>query len=460
MSSLRRLLIALVGVASLALVWAVTARQGRQGGRPAESRARQALAAVGFEPTGGAVVTPEGEHERVWALERARPGPAGRALGGGEGGALRWRVVFQGGGQAELTEAGLLWSLRRPLPTDPGPRLYRPVAGSHLDEALGRLVPDPGAWRLEEVETWEEEGTSWYRGRFLGGTGSLPSGWRREAEVEVAGSTVVGFSRHVQPLGIDLGVVEGRARELELLRTPALVGLGLVVVGMLVTGVTSVVTHRPVAWLAGAAFGTAACVAGAAAGLGVESWAGQALAVGALMALLPVELRGSVGACGWGAWAGAVGAVLAVGGRALVAGAGGFVPFSPSLPADPAPWVLLAGSWLPALVEEPVLRGALPALARPLLGWWGAALLAVPVGVLLHPLPAVPLFAALALEAVTQLVLVGVAWRGGVVGAVAARGVLESLLRRPGFPAGWPLDLAALAGLFVGVACLVSRQTR
>lgn len=446
----------LAGVATLALVWSVVARQGRQGGDVAEARARQALSAVGFEPTGGALVTPEGEHERAWALERARPGPAGRGLAAGEGAALRWRVVFQGGGEVGLTEGGLLWSLRRPLPTDPGPPLYRPRAGRRLEEALARLVPDPRAWSLDEVQTWDEEGTTWYRGRFMGGAGSLPRGWRREAEVEVAGSTLVGFARHVQPLGIDLGVVQGRARELELLRTPALVGLGLIVLAMLVTGVTSVVRHRPVAWVAGAAAAGAIGAMGAVAGAPVASWGGQALTVGALIALLPPEIRGGRGGWGWGAWAGLGAAALALTGRTLVTGMGGFVPASPHLPAEIAPWYLVATAWLPALVEEPVLRGALPALARPLLGWWGAALLSVPVGALLHPLPAVPLAAAVGLEAVVQLVLVGVAWRGGVAGAVAARGVLESALRRPGFPTGWPWDVAALAGLVVGVVCLAS----
>lgn len=460
MSSPRRLLVVLVGFASLALVWTVTARQGRQGGRAAEARARQALVEAGFEPTGGALVTPEGEHERAWALERARPGPAGHGLAAGEGGALRWRVVLQGGGEVGLTENGLLWSLRRPIPTDPGPALYRPRAGRRIEEALARLVPDPQAWVLDEVQTWDEDGTTWYRGRFLGGPGSLPRGWRREAEVEMAGSTLVGFSRHVQPLGIDLGVVQGRARELEVLRTPALVGLGLIVLAMLVTGVTSVVRHRPVAWVAGAATAAAICAAGAVAGAPVASWGGQALMVGALVALLPPELRGGPRGWGWGAWAGFAAAVLALAGRALVTGMGGFVPASPHLPPETAPWFLLATAWLPALVEEPVLRGALPALARPLLGWWGAALLGVPVGALLHPLPAVPLAVAVGLEAVVQLALVAVAWRGGVVGAVAARGVLESALRRPGFPAGWPWDLVALAGLVVGVVCLASWRRR
>lgn len=441
-------------------MWSLLARHGRPGGETAAARARQVLAAAGFEATGGATVTPEGEHERAWALERARPGQAGRALAAGEGGALRWRVVFQGGGEAVLTESGLAWSLRRPLPTDPGPPLYRPRAGRSLEEALPRLVPDPGAWRLVEVQTWDEDGVAWYRGRFLGGAGTLPPGWRREAAVEVAGSTLVGFARHVQPLGIDLGVVLGRMRELELLRTPALVGLGVVVLAMLVTGVTSVVRHRPVAWATGLATAAATGALGWAAGEPAASWGGPALAVGALAAMLPAEMRGRRTSFGWGAWAGLGAAALVLAGKAIVAGAGGFMPTSPALPAGSAPWLLAATAWLPALVEEPLLRGALPALARPLLGWWGAAVLSVPLGALLHPLPAVPLVAAVGLEAAVQLALVGVAWRGGVAAAVAARGVLESVLRRPGFPAGWPWDLAALAGLVVGVACLVAGRRR
>ncbi|HPC83744.1 MAG TPA: hypothetical protein P5234_10485 [Thermoanaerobaculaceae bacterium] len=458
MSSAGRIAIVAAGVVALALVAPVIARLGRPGGAGAEEQARQALARLGFEPAGTAAGRPEGEHELAWALERARAGAAGRRLAAGEGGALRWRVVFQGGGEVGLTESGLLWSLRRPLPTDPGPALYRPRAGARLEQTLAGVVPDPEAWRLDEVQTWDEDGITWYRGRFLGGPGGLPRGWRREAEVEIAGSTLVGFARRVQPLGIDVGVVQGRVRELELLRAPALVGLGVVVLAMLATGVTSVVRHRPVAWVPGAAAAAAIGVAGAAAGGPVSSWGAQALAVGALLALLPAELRGTRAGWGWGAWAGLGAVGVALGGRVLVAGMGGFVPVSPHLPAEIAPWSLAGAAWLSALIEEPLLRGAVPALARPLLGWWGAALLGVPVGALLHPLPAVPLPAAVGLEAAVQLVLVAVAWRGGVAGAVAARGVLESVLRRPGFPAGWPWDLAALAGLAVGVACLAARR--
>lgn len=441
-------------------VWSVVAQHGRRGADFAEPAAREALARVGFSPRGDATVTPEGEHERAWALERARPGPAGRELGSGEGGARRWLVVFAGGGEARLTDGGLLWSLRRPLPTDPGAPLYRPLSGEALREALGRFVADAPAWTLEQVQTWQEEGTTWYRGWFVGDAGDLPRGWRREADVEIAGATVIAFSRHVQPLGTDLGVVWGRTRELERLRLPALAGLGLVVLAMLVTGVTAVAAHRPVAWAEGGA--TAAVVAGLglAAGLDVASWSGQALAIGALVALLPPDMRGAWRGCGLGAAAGVVLAALALGARVLVLGTGGFVPATPVLPADATCQALLLAAWLPALVEEPVLRGAIPAMVRPWLGWWAAALLGVPIGVLLHPLPAVPLAAGLGIELVVQLGLVGVAWKGGLVAAVMARGVLSSLWLRPGFPLGWQWDLAALAGLLVGGACLVFARRR
>lgn len=434
--------------------------QGRRGGQEAEAWARQALSGVGQVAIGAATVTPEGEHERAWALERARPGPAGQALAAGEGGAYRWRVVFQGGGEARFTDGGLLWSLRRPLPTDPGPDLYRPHAGAHLTSALARLVPDPAGWRLEDLQTWEEEGCVWYRGWFVGDAGGLPRGWRREAEVEVAGSTTIAFARHVQPLGIDIGVVEGRTGELAVLRLPALVGLGLIVMAMLVTGVGAVVRHRPVGWVLGGSWALVLAGLGVLSGGAVAGWGGAALAIGAVMALLPAELRGDWRGGTRGALAGVALAALALGGRWLVVGAGAFVPMTPALPGDVSPWALLPAAWVPALIEEPVLRGVLPALARPVLGWWGAALLSVPVGALLHPLPAVPLVAALALEGVVQLALVVVARHGSVVGAVAARGVLESILRRPAYPLGWPWDLAAAVGVIGGLAWLAARARR
>lgn len=441
-------------------VWGVLSQHGRRGSDRAEVGAREALARVGFTPLGDAVITAEGEHERAWALERARPGSAGRELGSGEGGARRWLVVFAGGSEVKLTDDGLLWSLRRPLPTDPGAPLFRPLAGEVLREALGRFVEDLPTWTLEEVQTWQEEGTTWYRGWFVGDAGGLPRGWRRESDVEMAGSTVIAFSRHVQPLGTDLGVVWGRTKELGMLRQPALAGLGLVVLAMLVTGVAAVAAHRPVAWVAGGAVAAAVGGLGLAAGLSVASWSGQALAIGALVALLPPDLRGAWRGCGWGAAAGVLLAGLALGARTLVLGMGGFVPATPVLPADATCSALLLAAWLPALVEEPVLRGAIPAMVRPWLGWWAAALLGVPIGVLLHPLPAVPLAAGLGIELVVQLGLVGVAWRGGLVAAVMARGVVASLLLRPGFPLGWPWDLAALAGLLVGGVCLVVGQRR
>jgi hypothetical protein len=368
--------------------------------------------------------------------------------------------VFQGGGEARLTDAGLLWSLRRPLPTDPGPDLYRPHAGEHLTAALARLVSDPAGWRLGDVQTWEEEGCTWYRGWFVGDSGGLPRGWRREAEVDVAGSTTIAFSRHVQPLGIDVGVVEGRTEELAALRLPALVGLGLIVMAMLVTGVGAVVEHRPVAWLLGGSWALVLAGLGVVSGNAATAWGGGALAIGAVMALLPAELRGDWRAGARGALAGAALAASAVGGRFLTVGAGAFVPLTPALPSDASWWALLPEAWVPALTEEPVLRGVLPALARPVLGWWGAALLSVPVGALLHPLPAVPLAVALVLEAAIQLALVVVARFGGVAGAVAARGVLESLLRRPAYPFGWSWDLVAAVGVIGGAAWLAVRAKR
>lgn len=450
----------LVSVAAIgAAAWLVVGH-GRGGGLEAELRARQALADVGHGAVGAAEVTPEGENERAWALERARPGRTGQALATGEGGAYRWRVVFQGGGEVHVTDAGLLWSLRRPLPTAPGPDLYRPRSGAFLTAALARLVPDPESWRLEDVQTWEEEGCTWYRGWFVGDAGGLPRGWRREAEVEVAGSTTIAFSRHVQPLGIDVGVVDGRLEELAVLRLPALAGIGVIVIAMLVTGVGAVVTHRPVAWVLGGSWALALAGLAAMSPDVATRWGGGVLAIGAVMALLPADLRGGWTDGATGAAAGVALAATALGARLLALGVGAFVPLTPALPEHVSAWTLLPQAWMPALTEEPILRGVLPAVARPVLGWWGAALLSVPVGALLHPLPTVPLAVGLLLEGAIQLALVVVARKGGVAAAVAARGVLESILRRPAYPLGWPWDGAAILGVIGGAACLVAWRKR
>ena len=117
-------------------------------------------------------------------------------------------------------------------------------------------------------------------------------------------------------------------------------------------------------------------------GVGGRGWEGrvgggvvQCVLVGVGWGSRPAGMRGGGSGGGWGALPGLGAAAIALAGRFLVSGMGGFVPASPFLPPETGAWYLAATAWLPALVEEPVLRGALPALARPLLGWWGAALL-------------------------------------------------------------------------------------
>jgi hypothetical protein len=111
-------------------------------------------------------------------------------------------------------------------------------------------------------------------------------------------------------------------------------------------------------------------------------------------------------------------------------------------------------------VEEPLLRGALPALVAPVAGWWGAALLAAPVGALLHPLPSVPLLASLALEVALQAGLAVVARFAGVGGAVLARGTYEALIRRASFPVGTDCDRVALIGVAIGTVLLLWPRRR
>jgi len=102
----------------------------------------------------------------------------------------------------------------------------------------------------------------------------------------------------------------------------------------------------------------------------------------------------------------------------------------------------------------------LPALAAPVVGWWGAALLAAPVGAALHPLPAVPLAASLALELVLQVGLAVVARYAGVGGAVLARGTCDALVRRGSFPVGSAWDRAALLGVVLGTVLLLWPRRR
>jgi len=164
--------------------------------------------------------------------------------------------------------------------------------------------------------------------------------------------------------------------------------------------------------------------------------------------LPPTRLR-------FGPAAGVALAAVSMGGTAIILRVGGWTPITPPVPGDVS-WVrLLADAWAPALVEEPLLRGALPALVAPVVGWWGAALLAAPVGALLHPVPSVPLAASLALELVLQIGLAVVARFSGVGGAILARGTCDALVSRASFPAGSDWERAALAGVVFGMVILL-----
>ncbi|MDD5565009.1 MAG: hypothetical protein PHQ91_14950, partial [Thermoanaerobaculaceae bacterium] len=110
-----------VVVAAAAAVGAVALIRGRgvTGEAEAAAVARAAMERLGYAPLGEPDATFEGDQELAWALERASAGPAGAALARGEGGAVRWRLVFPAGGEAQVTVDGVVWSLRRPIPAEP-----------------------------------------------------------------------------------------------------------------------------------------------------------------------------------------------------------------------------------------------------------------------------------------------------------------------------------------------------
>jgi hypothetical protein len=82
------------------------------------------------------------------------------------------------------------------------------------------------------------------------------------------------------------------------------------------------------------------------------------------------------------------------------------------------------------------------------------------VGVLLHPLPTVPLAASFALELVLQVGLAVVARYAGVGGAVLARGTCDALVRRASFPVGSDWDRVALLGVIFGAVLLLWPRRR
>jgi len=450
----RWLAAAVLAVAGVALVHG----RGVGGAARAETRARGGLRQLGFVATGDASTRFEGDHALAWALERSRPGAAGLALARGEGAALRWRVGFSGGGEAVVSADGRLWSVRRPVPTDPGADLFPQQAKEVFSRTLAVVVQRPEAWRWERSQAWREAGHTWYRARYVETGGSFPAGWRRELEIEMAGSTPVAISKRVHPLGTDLGVTMGRIAELRRLRSAALVGFAVVAIAMVLAFIEALAYHEPLAIARGVGVGGGVALCGHLAGQPVETLAVTAVVSGAAVALLPTWAFLPRSRLAFGAPAGvllAAGAMLA---PYLVNGMGGWLPRTPALPAVASVAVLIATAWFPALAEEPVLRGAIPGLLGPVVGWWGGTFAGACLGALLHPLPGVPLAASLGVELLIQSGLIVVARAAGVGAAVIARGTLASLVLRPAFPAGLELDAAALAAVAVGVVLILVRK--
>ena len=449
-----------LGVAVLLLAAVVLVRgRGVAGADRAETLARGALRKLGFNATGDATVRLEGDHALAWALERSRPGAAGTALARGEGGALRWRVAFGGGGEGVVTVDGTLWSVRRPAPTDAGADLFPAQANELVGRVLAAVVPRPGEWRWERSQSWREAGRTWYRTRFVEVAPTLPAGWRRELEVELAGSTPIGVRTFVHPLGTDLGVAMGRIAELGELRLVGLVGLAILVVGMLLAGIEALAYHERVAILRGLAVGALVAGCSRLAGHPLEAGLLQGVVTAGAVALMPTWAFLPRSRPRWGIPAGLLLAAAAMAAPIVVNGVGGWLPRVAALPATVTPAYLLASAWLPALAEEPVLRGAVPGLLGPVLGWWGGAVAGACLGALFHPLPAVPLIASLAVELALQLGLVAVARVAGVGGAVMARGVLASVVQRAAYPVGPLFDGVALVVVAVGaLAILLGRE--
>ncbi len=428
---------------------------GREGAVEAAARAVQAL---GFVPVGGAEVVGEADQTLAWALERSRPGRAGRQLPFGEGGAVRYRVRWQGGGEAAVTADGLAWLVRRPVPTDPGPDLTPTAARDVAAAVVAALAPAAEEFCVVRAQSFREEERLWHRLRWLGPAGPLPAGWEREIEVEVAGATVVSFLRRVKPLGTDLGVVAARALELQTLRGAAVVALGLVVLGVLLAGAEGVAFHERLAVFRGLVLG--GLVVGLELVGGGEGRVAVLLGVvtGTAWAVMPVWTALAPSRASHGIPFGVVAAGVASVVPALVVGGGGFMPATPELSVAGEPWRLAAQAWGVALTEEALLRGALVGLAAPVTGFWGAALLSIFVGSLLHPLPAVPLVASVVGAGVVQLGMALAARHAGVGAAVVGRGIAEGLLRRGAFPAGLPWSLLALLPVVVGAIALSARR--
>jgi len=426
-------------------------------GVPGRSRAvhvaRTSLQRLGFAPVGEASVALEGDRLLAWALDRSARNRR-RSPAWSEGGAVRWRVTFAGGGEAVVTADGQPLAARRPLPTAAGEDLFPAVAQPLLEAALAGIVADATEWTAIRRQSWHEDDHVWHRARFRGGSGPLPSGWRREIEIEMAGSTVVSFRRRVSPLGTDMGVVSGRVRELALLRLPALVGLAVLVLAVLVRVAEGWAYHHRLAPAAGIGAGVLVVVAalGAGAPAGLVPLFG--LVVATVVTAWPLWESPASPAPRWGGVAGVALAALILQAPSTVVSLGGWVPAGP--PASPQTSMvhLVAVALLPALIEEPLLRGALPGLLRPIVGWWGGALAGGALGALLHTTPAVPLVATVGVNLVLQGGLIVLARGFGVTAAVLARFVCELILRRLAFPVGMPWDGVVLAAVLVAALYL------
>ena len=457
----RESLLRLLGVAVLfAAAVVMFARGGIGGGTGAVPSSRAALRGLGFEPVGEPETTLEVDQPLAWAVERSHPGREGVALARGEAGAVRWRVRFSGGGEAAVAVGGQLLSVRRPVPVAPGADLFPLQVQPSLQQALPRLVPDPERWTLFRSQSWWEGGHLWVRGRFLGGSGELPAGWRREAEVELAGSTPTALRRWVHPLGIDSGVVAGRIAELQLLRRPALLVVGIALLGALLAGAEAVAFHERVAAWRGLAVAGVVAVLGEVSGSPRPETAAMAVVGGLAVTLAPMWTALPKTRLRLGPPAGAALWLVVAALPGVVTGIGAWMPESRSIPVDVSPALLLASAWLPALAEEPLLRGVLPGLASPVLGWWGGALLGAGIGSVLHPAPAVPLVASVGVELVMQLGLVLTARWGGLGAAMLARGTCEALLWRHVVPDGAAFDRVTLVGLVIGVILLAWPRSR
>lgn len=426
-------------------------------GVPGRGRAVQVAAAtlrrLGFEPVGEASAALEGDRLLAWALDRSARNRR-KSTAWSEGGAVRWRVTFAGGGEAVVATDGTALAASRPLPTATGEDLFPAVAQPLLEAALATIVTDRREWTAIRRQSWHEDDHVWHRARFRGGSGPLPPGWRREIEIEMAGSTVVSFRRRVTPLGTDMGVVSGRVRELALLRVPALVGLAVLVLAVLVRVAEGWAYHHRLAPAAGVGSGLLVVAAALAAGAPAALVPLFGLVVATVVTAWALWEPPATPIPRWGGVAGVALAAVILQAPSTVTSLGGWIPAGPPVSPQTSVLHLVSVALVPALIEEPLLRGALPGLLRPIVGWWGGALAGGALGALLHTTPAVPLVATFGVGLVLQGGLIVLARGFGVTAAVLARFVCELILRRLSYPVGMPWDGVVLAAVLVAALYL------